>query len=435
MKIQDIITFFSDDLWRQTRYDARSRRQHLGLNTLKVITLCVRGFISKNLNIRANALTYSLMFAIVPIMAMVLDIAQGFGVADIIEAKLKDSFLGEYGLVPTIMEFVQHYMETAQGGVFLGMGLLILIWAVYSFFQNVETAFNDIWNVNKSRSVSRQLVTYIAILVFVPILIVVSSGMLQYIAVVTDVLHHLGLHFLEGSFSAFLPYLTSWVIFSWMYWAIPNTKVGLWAATIPGVLMGTCFQVMQWALVHFVVILSRTSIVYGAFAAIPILLMVLQWSCLLILIGAQMSFAIQNNESFDYEHDIENISKRYSDYLSLFLVSQIVERFCHDELPMTAHEMAAEYQIPLRLVNNLLSHLVATGVLREVYVETKEDRTYQPAMDPQLITIGMVTERLETEGTELFLKNASSDMRRFWKRYLQLRDQHGTLRQVRVSEL
>lgn len=432
--MKNIIDFFTVDIWRHSRYENLSRMRTYHLRALKVITLCVRGFISGNLNMRAGALTYSLMFAIVPILAMILAVAQGFGVSDIIEQELNRSFLGEYGLVPTIMEFVQRYMETAQGGVFLGMGILILIWAVYSFFQNVETAFNTIWNVDKSRSVYRQLVTYISILFFVPILIVLSSGLLNYVTIFTEALHKYGLHFLESGFMHFLPYLTAWLIFTWMFWAIPNTKVGFWAAVIPGVLMGTCFQVMQWALVHFVVILGRTSIVYGAFAAIPILLMVLQWTCLLILIGAQLSFSIQNNEMFEFEHDIDTISRRYSDFLSLYLMSVIVRRFRCEELPLTAHQMASQYKIPLRLVYESLSHLTETGLLREVYVEGEEDKTYQPAMDVALLTVDKICERLECRGAEHFLLH-SADMEDFWQRYLRLRANYAKGRGDSIASL
>ena len=148
---------------------------------MRTIVLVVRGFTDKQLNVRANSLTYSLVFAIIPILAMVVAIAKGFGVSEVIENLLNESFLGETNLVPTIMGMVDRYLETAQGGVFLGVGLLILIWAIYSFFRNVESAFNEVWDVKQSRSIIHQLVTYVAILVLVPILMVASSGLSLFI--------------------------------------------------------------------------------------------------------------------------------------------------------------------------------------------------------------------------------------------------------------
>lgn len=432
MSLDNITDYFQTGLWRQTHYDSRSRSRSWGVSTLQVLTLCVRGFIGKDLNTRANSLTYSLMFAIVPIMSIVLAIAEGFGFANVVEDKLNDSFLGEYNVVPLIMEMVHHYLDTAQGGVFLGVGLLILLWAVYSFFQNVETAFNDIWNVDRSRSIMRQVVTYLAIVMLIPILIIVSSGLFT---AATNFLTNGHLAWLHFGVTALLPYFTTWVIFSWMYHSIPNTKVHFLSAVIPGIVAGTCFQVLQWALVHFVVILSRTSIVYGAFAIVPIFLMCVQWMCLLILIGAQLSFAIQNNELFEYEQDINSISSRYERFLTLCIMRLIIERFDNALAPFTAHEIAAEYKIPLRLVNKLLAEMVRANLIREVYVEGKEDRTYQPALSIHHLTIGMVTDRLDSLGSEDFLRTLPDEVQQRWQSYCRLRDEHNTLTAIPIQQL
>lgn len=433
MNIQRIIGFLENDLWRHTRYSQSSRSKRISMVLLKVVTLSIRGFSSKNLNVRANSLSYSLFFAVIPILSMILAVAQGFGFANIIEEKLNHSFLGEYHAVPTIMSFVDRYLETAQGGVFIGTGLLVLLWAVYSFFQNVETSFNDIWNVGKSRSVARQLITYIAILFLVPILMVVSSGLFSTLTSWFDFGHLEALHQI---ISNLLPYLTAWIIFSWMYKAIPNTQVHWVACIVPGVLMGTMFQVLQWALVHFVVILSRTSIVYGAFALVPIFLMCVQWMCLLILIGAQLSYAIQNNENFDYLNDIKDMSRRYEDTITMYILYIIIKRFNSEQAPQTAAEMAVESHIPNRLINLELQKLVKCELIREVYTEDEQEaKRYVPAMDTQLISIGKIKERLSLIGTNNFLHDLPQEVMDFQKKYNQLLVEHNSLKNVPLMEI
>ena len=435
-KIKQIYQFIQEDLWRRTHWEYDSRGVRIRDGILKTLILCVRGFIDKGLNKRANALTYSLMFAIVPLLAVILAIARGFGFADILEQQLNQSFLGETDVIPTIMEFVDRYLETAQGGAFIGIGLLILLWAVYSFFLDVETSFNDIWNVRKSRSKLRQLVTYLAILFLIPVLIIVSAGLTIFLQSAHALLPlHNELTWLHSWVTHFVPFFTAWVIFSWMYAAIPNTRVRPLAALLPGFLMGTLFQALQLLSIRIIVLLSRTSIVYGAFASFPILLMWLQWSCLLMLIGAELSFAIQNNEMFEYEQDIASISRRYHDFLGLYLLRSIIERFCEDASPLSAHQLAAQNNIPLCLTNDVLQRLVDTGILREVYLEGNEDKTYQPAMDIPLITIGKVLTRQDAFGQEDFLRNTPPQMQNFWTRYCRLRDQHNTLNAVRVDEI
>ena len=140
-KFSKIVHFVRYDMWRRTATEFDGFFQKLGYAIIRTIVLVARGFTSKNLNDKAKSLTYSLIFAIVPILAMIVAVAKGFGVADVIEKQLNASFLGETNMVPTIMAMVERYLETAQGGVFIGIGILILLWAVYSFFQSVETAF------------------------------------------------------------------------------------------------------------------------------------------------------------------------------------------------------------------------------------------------------------------------------------------------------
>ena len=400
---QKIVHFIQYDLWRRTSSELKDgkRVKRVGFGVLKTLILVVRGFSSKQLNTAANALTYNLVFAVVPILAMVLAIAKGFGFAEVIEQQLQKSMLGETNIMPEIMGMVNRYLETAQGGTFIGIGLLILIWAVYSFFRNVEQAFNTIWDVKQSRSILRQLTTYIAVLFMVPVLVIATSGV--------SILIHATVETIP------LVHFTS--------------------AIFPAVIMGTLFQLLQMLSMYVIMFLGRTSIVYGAFAAIPIIMMWLQWTCLLILIGAELSFAIQNNEQFEYEKDLETMSRRYKDFLTLYLLHCIILRFENDQKPYTAVELAHENNVPIRLVTNLLNRLEDVGLLRTVYIEQEEDRTYQPALDTHKMTVGMVIDRIDRQGSEEFLRGATPEMQAFWQRYQQITDEHNTLKEIRIDEI
>ena len=207
------------------------------------------------------------------------------------------------------------------------------------------------------------------------------------------------------------------------------------SALIPGVITGTLYQLMQMLSVYLIAFLSRTSIVYGAFATIPILMTWLQYTSLLILIGAEMSYAIQNNEEFEYEHDLNSMSRRYKDFVMLYLLSLIIKRFEADEAPYTAHELAVRDRLPIRLVNQLLSRMVETGILREVHVEGNEERTYQPALDTHKINVGMVIDRIDAQGSEQFLQAPTKEMQSFWKRYLHIKKKHQTFDEILINEI
>jgi len=439
INLKKINKFLRYDIWRFTASEVGSRRSRFLYRALRTLLLVIRGFANKSLADKAKSLTYSLIFTIIPILAMVLAVAKGFGVEDIIERQLNNSFLAETNIVPVIMEMVQRYLSTAQGGVFIGIGILILLWAVYSFFSSVEQTFNQIWNVQKSRSIARQAITYIAILFLIPILIIVSSGLILYVQSALSELHsgamsaaHESLH--NGGVRL-LQFVVCWALFTLMYYAIPNTKVRLLSALIPGILMGTLFQLLQMLSVYIIVLLGRTSIVYGAFASVPILLTWLQWTCLLIILGAEMSFAIQNNEQFEYEHDLEKMSRRYKDCITLYLLTHIVRRFENEQPPLTAHELAESDKLPLRLVNQLLSRLVETGLLCEIRSDEDQERRYQPAMDTHRMTVGMVINRIDEQGTEEFLSGTSKEMKAFWQHFTKLRKEQNNAQDIKINQL
>jgi len=233
----------------------------------------------------------------------------------------------------------------------------------------------------------------------------------------------------------FLQFVVATIVFMWMYMAIPNTKVRFIAGLIPGLVTAVLLMAIEALSVYVVAYLSRTSIVYGAFAFIPMLLIVVKWISLIVLIGAELSYAIQNKELFAYEHDLETMSRRYKDFLTLSLLSVIIKRFDNDETPLTARELASENGIPVRQASLLLSRLVETGLVREVYIEGKEDRTFQPALDTHRITTAMVFDRIDAQGTEDFLDTSTKHMQKQWKHFLQLLHDSRQANEILVNEL
>ena len=411
-------------MWR-TRGHEVSTSKRLGLGTLKTIVLAVKGFNQNDINMRANSLTYSMMFAIVPIMALIIAVARGFGFESVIEDWLNQSFLSSYNIVPTIMGFVNRYLETAQGGAFLGIGLVILLWAVYSFFRNVESSMNKIWEVEQSRSIVRQFANYLTILIMVPILIVLSSGVSIFFST------HAGEMALSAHFSKLheillksIPWLSTCLMLTLLYWIVPNTKVRAASAIAPGLLIGSIVYLLQSLSVYLIMFLSRTSIVYGTFAAIPLLLTWLQWTCLLILTGAELSYSIQNKEKLDFAAETVRMSRRYKDYLTLYICQQIIQRFEEGLTPLTANEIAQADNLPVRNINNLLSRLTEVKILCKVMPENElEEVRYQPAMDINKITVGLVISYIEQQGEAEFFTNLPEPMNAFWTRWQTLREQ------------
>ena len=434
-RLQQLREFIQYDLWRQSHMEIHAPKKRLLYRFLQTIILVARGFKDQVLVVRANSLSFALLFAFIPMLALIYAIARGFGFEEIVQHTISSSFLAEANVAPVLLEWIERYLDTARGGLFLGIGLIVLIWAVYAFFNMLENSFNSIWNVKQSRSFARRMTNYVMTLLLVPVLVVVTSGIsiflnsTEILAPVLDAILPIRKFMLR-----FLPFVATAGVFTWIFIAIPNTKVKFSSAIIPGILMGLLYQLVQALSMFLVVLFTRMSIVYGAFSAIPLVLIWLNITCWLLLIGAELAFAIQNNDLFAYERDLKTMSRRYKDYVMLYLLSVIIRRFEAGESPQTAQKMAAEHQLPIRLVQQLLSRLEETSIVRRVYTEDEEEQAFVPALDTKTITVEMVIGRISAQGTEEFLQHTPAEMQAFWLRYQQMIDANHS-DDILVSEL
>ncbi len=420
--IAQIYNFIRYDIWRVTE-DELSRTRRFMYRLLKTLVLAIRGFINDDLNVRASALTYSVLFAIVPLFALIIAIGKGFGVDKIIESSLQDTFIGQSDMVPTVMGFVERYLKSTQGGIFIGVGIAILFWSVMNFFIQVEKAFNRIWQVKESRSFIRQFSTYFSAILIVPLVIVFSGGLSIYVSsavkqsYVYDVLSPL-LRFGVK----FIPYFINWIVFTILYITMPNTRVKFCNALMAGIVAGSAFQAFQMLYINGQVYLSRYNVVYGSFAAVPLLILWIQISCLIVLLGAEISYASQNVNNFDFELDTNNISTRYKNFLTLFLTYVIVKQFEQQKPPLSIEQIVLKYKLPIRIVNEIVLKLVEVSVLTEVVSGKKGKlKTYQPAIDINQLTVSLLFSKLEIYGSELFLTNKNDLLDTFWQKTLDIK--------------
>jgi len=418
-----IYNFVRNDIWRITEHEL-SRTRRLGYRLVKTIILAIRGFIAEKLNIRASALTYSILFAIIPLFALIIAIGKGFGVEKMIEDSLQNTFIGQSNMTPIVMGFVERYLETTQRGIFIGIGIAILFWSVLNFFLQVESAFNSIWQVKKLRSPISQFTTYFSSLLIIPLLIVFSSGLSIYVssAVSQTYIYHVLSPVLRFGVK-FIPYFINWIVFTILYIVIPNTRVRLKNAMIAGIIAGSAFQAFQMLYINGQVYLSRFNIVYGSFAAIPLLLLWIQISCLIVLLGAEISYVSQNIQNFEYERDVKNISTRYKNFLTLFITHIIVKQFENQLPPLSAEKIASNYQLPIRIVNELIMKLVEVSILIEINPDNSKNKTYQPAIDINQLTVNMLLTKLDNHGSEMFLSRKNEMLDSFWQKTLEIKKQ------------
>ena len=261
--------------------------------------LTVRFFTEKRVMTQASALTYSTLLAIVPIFAVVFAIARGFGYNKYIEMWFRELLSSQPQVADVMVGFVNSYLVHTKSGIFLGVGLIFMLYTVLMLVNNVEETFNKIWQVNNSRPIIRSFANYLATFFLFPIIIVVSTGLSIFMETVADSMVDFTLlgpviHKLLN----FSPYMLMSLLFVLLYVYLPNTEVRISCAIVPGILAGIAMQVLQIVYIHSQIWVTGYNAIYGSFAALPLFMLWVQISWTICLFGAQLTYTNQNLNRF-----------------------------------------------------------------------------------------------------------------------------------------
>ena len=417
------IRFVTYDIWRITENEVSGLKE-IYINIIKTVILAVRGFQSENLQTKASALTYSTLLSIVPLLAVLLGIAKGFGFQGTVRQELFDYFGHEMELNKAF-EFVESYLAQAQGGVIIGVGLILLFYTVINLISSVEDTFNDIWQIQKSRPWYRKISDYLALFLVLPVLMTASSGLSIFMSTLQNSFLGQYLFFtpLVELFLHIAPYIITTLAFTGLYVSLPNTKVRFVNGLVAGFIAGCAFQLFQFIYISGQIWVSKYNAIYGSFAALPLLLLWLQLSWLICLFGAELSYASQNVKKFSFERDSKSISRRYKDFLTLLIASLIVKRFVKGEKPYTADELSDAYRIPIRITTQILYLLTELNIIIEVnYGNDDRVAYYQPAIDVNKITVSYLLTRMDEYGSENFKIDTSKLFSKEWKALLKTRE-------------
>ena len=420
-----IIQFLRIGIWRIKRGDV-SPVCYLFINVLKTVLLAVRFFTTKRVLTRASALTYSTLLAIVPICAVVFAIARGFGYSKYIEMWFRDALSTQPQVAEAIIGFVNSYLVHTKSGIFLGIGLLFMLYTVLMLVNNIEDAFNEIWQVKKGRSVFRTFTDYLAMFFLAPILIVLSSGISIYLATVTENMPDFMMMDTAVRYMIDLsPYVLMSLIFIALYVFMPNTRVKFSSVIIPGILAGIAMQGLQFVYIHSQIFLSSYNAIYGSFAALPLFMLWTQISWTICLFGAELCYTNQNLDYYDYDVNAGEISHRYKILLCSLLMNRICKRFSYGGKPYTLLELREDTSIPIRFVTDLVYELIDTGLLIEITNDEKgEESRFVPAMDTQNMTLGTMIDRLESCGQWKIDLNIGKHFSGRWAEALKIRSNY-----------
>ncbi len=402
--ITKFLSFIRVDIWRIRLAELPFGKSFL-LKQLRIIILAIRSYDEDRCLLRASSLTFYTLLSIVPIVAMFFGVAKGFGFEKRLENELYDKFPGQEEILSQVINFANSLLEQTRGGLIAGIGLLVLFWSVLKVLGHIEMAFNDIWEIKESRSWGRKFSDYLSIMLIAPILVLMSGSVTVFITTrVTQITQEVALLGVFSPLIAFLlnfiPYVLIWILFTVLYILMPNTKVNFKAGFIGGVVAGTLYQIAQGAYISFQIGTARYNAIYGSFAALPLFLMWLQISWWIVLFGAELSFANQNVDTYEYEPDSLKVSPGFKKLLSLQIVHLLIKKFANGDKPFTDSQISNRLQMPIRLVHSILSELVESGLVSEIKTKIDKELAYQPARDINQLTIQSVLDALDQKGID-----------------------------------
>ncbi|WP_165020282.1 MULTISPECIES: YihY/virulence factor BrkB family protein [unclassified Dysgonomonas] len=419
--VQRVIRFLTYGIWRVSKSTSHSSHK-IGLyNIIKTFILAIRNIDGAQLFTRASALTYSTLLSIVPLLAVLFAIARGFGFQNIVKTQLFSYFTGQEEVLNKATAFIDKSIEYAQGGVFLGIGIIMLLYTVINLLSNIEENFNMIWQIKKGRTYFRMFTDYLALIIIAPVFLVCNAGLTVILNSTADQQYFLGL--VLNPLVKTIPFLITILLFTILYIYIPNTKVKFSSALLGGVFTGICFQVFQLLYISGQIWISKYNAIYGSFAALPLLLLWLQLTWFFVLFGVQLSFAYQNVNKFSFEHETSNISRRYKDFITLLIMTLIVKRFEKGYTPFTADELSERYKIPTKLTSDTLFYLQEIRLI----VETPSEGStmvpaYIPAIDINHISVAYFFDKINLHGSEDFMIDTDIEFRSEWEVILEIRE-------------
>ena len=376
----------------------------LSIKVIKDVVISLyNDFMAKRVLASASRLTYSTLLATVPILAVVFAIARGFGYSIYIEEWFRDMLKAQPDASEIIIGFVNSYLINTKKGVFLGIGLLFMLGTVLMLINTIEETFNDIWLVRKPRSMFRTFTDYMALLFALPIGIVAISGLGIWMQAFNRHLIDITIIGpLMKFFIELIPYVVMSAVFVGLYVFMPNTKVRVRSALWPGIAAGVAMQLFQVIYINSQIWVSNYNAIYGSFAVIPLFMLWMQISWTIILVGAELSYTVQNHDDFLSHSSQADLSYKARIVLSVKIMSIVCKRFAEGGQAYNSMQIKEQLGISMRVLSKLLYDLQQIHFITEIMHDDKgEEVLYQPAEALDILTIGELHSRLSQLGSNV----------------------------------
>jgi len=363
---------------------------------LRYLYALIRDIMRGDLTLRAMSLVYTTLLSIVPLIALSFSVLKGLGYHRELEPVLY-TFLEPLGndkafdITAQVMSFV----DNVRGGVLGSIGLIFLLYTVISMVQKVEESFNFVWRVDQPRSLGRRFSEYLSVMVIGPAVLVGAIGLIASVSsssTMQSLSHYQPFGWLIAGAGKLTPYLLVIATFTFLYKFIPNTKVRIVPALIGGSAAGLFWVALGMILASFAETSGGTMVIYAGFAFVIIGLIWVHVSWLVLLLGAQLAFYVQNPQYLRPGRGEIRLSSTVRERVALSIMYLIVVDYGAVKPRWTTNRLAEHLQLPgaaLAPIMNELEH-------RQLLI-VAEDDSWLPARDPSSIALCDVLDAVRHE--------------------------------------
>jgi len=355
--------FFSSGLW--THELRPGTIAAAGIRLLQLTVVIAEGFVRHQLLLRTGALTYITVLSMIPLVAMVLSVLKALGVSGNIAEYVVEE-------IPAVTDDTQTQLLQMIQGVEIGrlgvLGGVVFVVMTVLTLRHLESTLNDLWGVSQSRGWARRFADYLAVLIIGPLFIsaalslgttIQAAPFVTWIASIPGVavLYSMGLEWVPTGLFA--------IGFTFMYWFFPNTRVRVTSAVLGGCIAAVFFSANQYVYVAFNVGAAKYNVLFGGFAALPLLFIWIYISWAIFLMGAEICFAHQNLNQYRREIQDKPPGDAEREASGIRIVLHVARAFRDRSPPCTPEELADCVDLSVREVNGILERLMAVGILAE----------------------------------------------------------------------
>lgn len=372
--------------------------------SMKIVMLVGHDFIHNLVKLQAMALAFKTLLSLAPLLAVVFSLLKAFGVHNRMEPALAEALapLGEKGqeITAHLIGFVNKMSAGALGSV----GLVTLFITVLSLMGTIEEAFNHIWRVKAPRKLARRFSDYLSVILVGPVLVfaaVTITATLQNNAIVQSLLSLQALGVVILALLRLVPYVTLWGAFTFVYMFIPNTRVRLRSALIGGAVAAILWQTVGWGFAVFVASSTRYYVIYSSFAILLLFLLWLHIGWVIVLLGAQVTYAHQHIQYYLGDRELLAQSAAGREKLALLLILSIGRNFRRGLTPPSITELAAQLRVPSGVVKEFLAMFVQAKLV----LPLADEETFVLGRDAATIAVKDILDCVRNSGQNVAVQS------------------------------